>query len=65
MSATAAMVRLVEASFWLCAVPGAWLTRQRANPHRLSTRWMDLAVLLALSVLVRVLMLGIPFEGQP
>ena len=64
MPASSVSARLVESSFWLFAAAGGWMTG-RGDAVELRTglglRWADVAVLVMVVLLVRLMMRGIPF----
>ena len=55
--------RLGEASFWVFAAIGAWLTtaRSQGSGEMLRLRWADGASMLVVVLTVRLMVRGIPF----
>lgn len=66
LPATHAYARLGESSFWIAAAVGTWISRRRPtdNTRNLALGWADIALLLAVALLVRLMIGGITVGPQ-
>lgn len=60
-----ASARIGESSFWIAAAVGTWVSRKRPTDNRrnLALGWSDIALLLVVALLVRLMIGGISFPN--